>query len=149
MILPRRVRSYNKRGGHWADYGERQAWKKMLGAADITSDGTIKTPVTGRMRLELTRFAPTKRYLLDGDNFAAGAKRLIDTLVEFGYLLDDDRESIDGPYLYQKLADDKCYWTVVKITEAAEQRAPQLETVSPKDFSRMRLAQCAKKRRAA
>lgn len=149
MILPRRIRSYNKRGGHWADYSERQAWKKLIGTAEVTTDGSVKLPAVGRMKLEITRFAPQKRYILDVDNLAAGAKRLIDTLVEYGYLIDDDRAAIEGPFLSQKISSDKCYWAVVKITEAAEQQAPALEVVSPSDFSRMRarlsrqFAQCA------
>jgi hypothetical protein len=139
MVLPRRVRSPNKRGGHWAEYGERQAWRKLLLSADVTTDNSIALPVVGRMRLEITRLAPTKRYILDVDNMAASVKRLLDTLVECGFLLDDDRESIDGPYLSQKISQDACYWTIVKITEAAEQQAPKVEVVSPKDFSRLRL----------
>lgn len=138
MVLPRRVRSYNKRGGHWAEYRERQAWAQMLSAALVVDDGSLPRPVIKRMTLRIIRLAPTKRYTLDGDNYSAGAKRLIDSLVKAGFLVDDDRRWVDGPVLEQQLAADKCYWTIVVLTEAEQQEAPALKIVHRADFAKMR-----------
>jgi hypothetical protein len=130
MRLPRRLRSYNQRGGHWSEFSDRQAWANLLATTTVTSDGSITLPVKTRMRLDLIRLAPSKRYLLDKDNLSVSGKRLTDALVKAGYLIDDDRTHLDGAYVVQGLSRDKKYWTLVQLKEAAAY-VDNVQTVDP------------------
>lgn len=119
MLLPRRLRSYNRRGGHWSEYRDRKAWQQVLTESIRSADdGTFTLPTKKRMRLELLRLAPSKRYLLDKENLEVSGKRLVDTLVEYGYLVDDERRWCDGPWVTQGVSDDNCYWTIVTLSQA-------------------------------
>jgi hypothetical protein len=130
MRLPRRLRSYNQRGGHWSEYSDRQAWAKLLREAVFTTDGSVSVPAVTRMRLDLIRLAPSKRYLLDKDNLSISGKRLTDALVEAGYLIDDDRKNLDGAYVAQGLSRDKCYWTIVQLKET-QPYVDDVKTIDP------------------
>lgn len=134
MVLPRRLKSLNKRGGWRGEYSERMAWQKLLAEADVTDDGSLKRPVIGRMRLDVIRMAPSKRYLLDVTNLGASVKRLEDSLVEAGYLLNDDLKSVDGPFMSQAIATDKFYWTIVTLTEAPDY-VDRIARVDPRSFT--------------
>lgn len=118
MLLPRRLRGLNSRGGHWAEAGERKAWELMLTTAEFATDGSVVLPVTCRRRLEIIRLAPHRRYLLDKTNLDACGKRLEDALVALGYLVDDDRFGVDGPHITQGVSRDRCYWAVVTLLPA-------------------------------
>lgn len=119
MLLPKRLRSLNARGGHWVEAGERRAWEEMLASADIVTDGSMPVTAGGRRRLTMVRLAPSRRYLLDKTNLDGCGKRLEDALVALGYLIDDDRFGVDGPFITQAVSADIYYWVVLTLEETA------------------------------
>jgi hypothetical protein len=140
MMLPRRLRSPNQRGNWRSDHGERQAWALLIAKAESTVDfnetkvlygGSIK-PVNTRMKLEIMRLAPNQRYMMDEDNLAASTKRLQDSLKEAGYIVDDNRRWLEGPVVTQGVSDDKCYWVIVTLSEAAELAVYDFPVISPR-----------------
>lgn len=140
MLLPRRLRSYNQRGGHWSEYSDRKGWLKLLSDATFPeNDGTYQLPVKGRVRLELQRLAPSKRYLLDKENLEISGKRLVDTLVELGYMIDDARKWCDGPWVTQGVSADKRYWTIVTLSPIAPFKEDPEIVVSPTEAVRRKL----------
>ena len=149
LTLPRRLRSYNRRGGFWSEYRDRQMWAKLIDEAVVDTDHTIALPVTERMRLELIRMAPNKRYMLDKDNLEISGKRLVDSLVSKGYLVDDNRYWLDGPWLSQAISSDKCYWTLAKLTIAAPYEESKDEAQSPDVLAKRLLARLHRSRYVA
>lgn len=118
MLLPKRLKSLNSRGGHWEEAGERRAWEEMIATASVITDGSVKGPAVGRRRLAIVRLAPSRRYLLDKTNLDACGKRLEDALVALGYLIDDDRFGVDGPFITQAVSADIYYWVVLTLADA-------------------------------
>lgn len=118
MVLPRRLCSPNTQKNHWAQKRERDAWERLIAESDVRSDGSVCLPVTQRMRLEIVRLIPNRRFLMDKDNRDWSGKRLQDSLVALRYLVDDNAKHLDGPYVSQGLSTDKHYWTVVMLRPA-------------------------------
>lgn len=54
---------------------------------------------TTRRRLTITRYARSKRFLLDRGNFVGGCKPLLDAATRHGLILDDKEEHLDDQYL--------------------------------------------------
>lgn len=76
-----------------------------------------------RLRLEVVREAPTEKFFLDRTNLAFSVKGLEDALVRLQYLVDDNEEWEDGPWVSQRVSSDGKYWTIVTVSEAKEERA--------------------------
>lgn len=51
-----------------------------------------------RRRLTITRFAKSKRHLLDRGNLVGGCKPLLDAATQQGLILDDKEEHLDDIY---------------------------------------------------
>lgn len=116
--LPRRVKSLNVLCSRLSRYGDTQAWEKEIARATITSSDDSLGPCSKqRLRLSITRLAPSKAFFLDRTNLAGGVKGLEDTLVRLEYLVDDCEEWEDGPHVSQGVSDDGKYWTVVTLSE--------------------------------
>lgn len=146
MLLPKRLRSPNQRANWRSDHGERKAWTKLIESAEASIDwNTIReqfgspVPVITRMRLEILRLAPNQRYMMDADNLAFCAKRLQDTLKEKGYIIDDNMRWLDGPYVTQAVSEDKCYWTIVTLSPAADSTLHEFPVISAKAEAKRRL----------
>lgn len=125
MVLPRRLKSPNSIKTHWAYRNDRAGWQKEVESAVYSDVGGHRVSIAVmiadgiRMRLDVLRLAPSRRYLLDKDNADFCAKRLQDFLRQAQYFVDDNRMWLDGPYVTQGLSHDKCYWTVVTLTPEA------------------------------
>jgi hypothetical protein len=146
MLIPRRLKSPNQRTTWRAEHGEKMAWKRLIEQAESNIDirdakdrygGAI--PVITRMRLDILRLAPNQRYMMDADNLSFSAKRLQDTLKEKGYIVDDNMRWLDGPHIVQGISDDKCYWTIITLSQAADATVFNFPVVSAKDEVERRL----------
>lgn len=142
MMVPKPLKSLNKRGGFWAEHQERRAWEKIIKECGVVSDGSVTLPVSERRRLEVVRLAPSRRYLLDKTNLDACAKRLEDALVALGYLVNDDRFGVEGPFITQGVSSDKCYWALVTIS-AAQAYVDDIHILNPQDLAAEARAQAA------
>jgi hypothetical protein len=153
MMLPRRLRSPNQRANWRTDHGERQAWAKLIAKAECPIDfaeakaayGASIKPVNTRMKLEILRLAPNQRYMMDEDNLSASTKRLQDSLKEAGYIVDDNRRWLEGPTVTQGVSDDKCYWVIITLSEAAELAVYDFPIISARDEAKRRLKAATKR----
>lgn len=116
--LPERVKSLNVIKTGLARHRDTQMWEQLLTRAILASDdGTAPAhPATVRMRLDIQRVVPQKRFMLDVLNLA-GAKGLEDAVKRLGYIHDDCMDWCDL-HMSQRVATDKCYWTIVKVSPA-------------------------------
>jgi hypothetical protein len=132
------------------DHGEREAWRKLLSEAlhgtDMSAYGA-PFPVTTRMKLEVMRLAPNKRYMMDNDNLAASIKRLQDSLKEAGFLVDDNPRWLES-HIVQGISDDKKYWTIVTLSEAEGSKVYSFPVVSVKEEAKRRLEASVQRRMA-
>ncbi len=116
--LPRKLRSPNQIKTGLARYGDTKGWEAQFVAALVVgTDDSIGMGKQQRLKLEVVRRVPRKDFFLDRTNLAFSVKGLEDALVRLGYLVDDNEDWLDGPYVTQDVSDDKKYWTIVKISE--------------------------------
>lgn len=119
MLLPKKLVSPNRLKTGLARHGDTKAWEAMLRKVHLVADdGTLTFPTRKKMRLDVWRLAPSKKYFLDRTNAAFSVKGLEDALVRLGYLRDDSLKYLDGPYVEQDTSGDRKYWTLVKIRRA-------------------------------
>lgn len=119
LLLPRKLVSPNRIKTGLARHGDTKAWETMLLKAHmVTDDQSLRFPARSKMRLEVWRLAPSKKYFLDRTNCAFSIKGLEDALVRLQYLRDDSLKYLDGPYVEQDVSADRKYWTIVRIRKA-------------------------------
>jgi hypothetical protein len=93
---------------HWsAKMRLRSRWQWLVRAA--IADLKLKPEHLGYARVTIERFSPRR---LDADNFAGGAKQLMDCLVREGFIQDDSPRYIECEYRQHFGAEAK---TLVKI----------------------------------
>lgn len=61
---------------------------------------------SGRRKLTITRFAVSRRHLLDRGNLIGGCKPLLDAAIHQGLIVDDKEEYLDDEYR-QEVGDEK------------------------------------------
>ncbi len=122
-------------GAHWrVKYRERQQWQAHLLNALVLSLGTVHAQrllrpavalpgCTGgcrdRRRVEVTRFAPSRRHFVrDDDNLRFAVKPVLDALKQLGLIRDDHRKWLDLALPTQDLSNDKTWWTWIAIDAA-------------------------------
>lgn len=116
--IPRKLPSLNRLRTWRARHGDTQAWERAFVTAEILANDLSLGPETcQRLRLEITRLAPSKDWLLDRTNLAGSVKGLEDALVRLRYLVDDSEAWEDGPYVQQGVSEDKKYWTIIRLLE--------------------------------
>lgn len=83
-------------GGHWSKKHElRQRWAWLVRAARLKAK-VYDPPKYPRARLTIERFGAKH---LDHDNFVAGTKPMVDSLVREGFFVDDSPEHITATYI--------------------------------------------------
>lgn len=123
--LPCRLRSLNSLKTGIARHSDTVRWEKYLANAQcISNDGSVH-PKNGhgrkKLRLEVQRLTPSRRYILDQTNLQGGAKGLEDALMRLGLLVDDGPQWLEGPIATQALSTDGYYWTIIKLSVAKNQ----------------------------
>lgn len=114
--LPRKLRSPNQIKSGLARYGDTKGWEREFNDAKlILNDASMGPHMGERLRLEVVRLSPTKRFFLDRTNLAFCVKGLEDALVRLQFLVDDNEEWEDGPYVTQAESPDGKYWTIVRL----------------------------------
>lgn len=109
LDLPMAVPSLNAMNKmHWAKRNRlRGEWQWLVKAAVLND--RIKVHIIPRAKLTIERYGPKK---LDNDNFVGGAKQLIDSLVNEGFLVDDSPEHLVAQYIQHI---DRTHRTIVHI----------------------------------
>lgn len=116
--LPRKLLSMNKLQGGLSRFWDTKAWEReFLSAVVVSQDGSLAVGSGLRLRLDIVRFAPTKKWFLDRTNCAGGCKGLEDALVRLTYLVDDNEQWEDGPYPTQQVSEDGKYRTIVRLSK--------------------------------
>lgn len=93
---------------HWARrHRLRGQWQWLVKAAVLNDKVTVKTIPNAKVTIE--RYGAKK---LDHDNFVGGAKQLIDSLVQEGFLVDDSPSHVSIRYVQHI---DKTSRTLVHI----------------------------------
>ncbi|MBT8454160.1 MAG: hypothetical protein KJO40_19510 [Deltaproteobacteria bacterium] len=70
----------------------------------------------GRRRLVITRYAKSKRYLLDRGNLVGGCKPLLDAAIIRGLITDDTEDALDDHYRQE--VDAACPRTEIAVEDA-------------------------------
>lgn len=99
--IPRAVTSgnrhvYNVGGSRWAYAKERDEWTWWFRKA--RRENHI-TDTTTKRRVTLTRYYGGRQREFDQDNYATGAKPIVDAMVRAGLLVDDKCEYADISYV--------------------------------------------------
>lgn len=99
--IPRTVTSgnrhvYNVGGSRWAYKKERDEWQHWF-AVRGAEEGISRA--TGKRRVTLTRYYGGRQREFDQDNYATGAKPILDAMVRAGLLVDDKREYAEVAYV--------------------------------------------------
>jgi len=122
--LARILKSPNTwQGRHWRvkDRDTRE-WQVALAWAVWLSSchGEPPPQATGRVRVTVTRFVPTRRHFIrDEDNLRFCTKPLNDALTRLGWIRDDSRRWLEQPLPSQRVSVDHRHWTVVTIEPIA------------------------------
>lgn len=135
MRFPRRLRSLNNVRSDLSRFGDKKAWEGLFETmVTLEDDHSLRPGLKCRMRVEVQRLCPTKRYFLDRTNLhGGGIKQLEDCLTQLGWLVDDCETWEDGPYLSQALSEDAKYWTDIKITKAEARAQDNPDRIWPVD----------------
>ena len=101
-------------------YRNRHAYAKLRTEFELwimagMANGRIPK-ATGRRKLTITRYAKSKRYLLDRGNLVGGCKPLLDAAIQMGLIMDDKEELLDDHYEQEVCA--KRPRTEVEVTDA-------------------------------
>jgi hypothetical protein len=112
LVIPVPTPSVNAiHGHHWRrKHKEKALWLWLVKEARLQARIYETDAPLERARLTVERWGPRE---LDDDNFRAGAKWLIDSLVQEGFIVDDKPSCIGTPTYIQHLGQP--YRTVVKI----------------------------------
>ena len=119
-------------GMHWREKNrERKAWMASLSNAVVAAVGISRAqqllgPESGipnctggctvRRRVEVTRFAPTRRnFVRDDDNLRFAVKPVLDALKHLGLIRDDHRKWIELALPTQELSTDGTFWTWIAV----------------------------------
>lgn len=129
--IPKKLRTLNALKGWRARYGDTKSWEQAIKDCRTLTDAVGAASIAGmmpllavRMRLEILRLAPTKRELLDTTNAAGSVKGLEDALKRLGYIVNDDLDWLDGPYVSQAIAPDRQFWAIIKLSKASSYQVP-------------------------
>lgn len=113
LDIPESTPSVNpSRGLHWSRAVRLRArWRWLVKAARLDAKLYTVTPLR-KARLTIERWGPKA---LDTDNYIGGAKQLLDSLVEEGFIVDDKPACIGRPDYIQHIGPRR---TIVRIEPA-------------------------------
>lgn len=113
LDIPESTPSVNSsRGLHWSKMIRLRArWRWLVKAARLDAKLYAVSPLS-KAKLTIERWGPRT---LDSDNLVAGAKQLLDSLVEEGFIVDDKPECIGQPQYFQHIGPRR---TLVRIEPA-------------------------------
>lgn len=114
LDIPESTPSVNpSRGAHWSKtHRLRARWQWLVKAARLDAKLFAKPIPLRKARVTIERWGPKA---LDHDNYVAGTKQLIDSLVREGFIADDNPGCIGQPQHLQHIGPRR---TVVRIEPA-------------------------------
>lgn len=114
LDIPESTPSVNpSRGVHWSKtHRQRARWGWLVKAARLDAKLFTNLIPLAKARVTIERWGPKA---LDHDNYVAGAKQLLDSLVREGFIADDKPACIGQPSYLQHIGQHR---TLVRIEPA-------------------------------
>ena len=110
IIIPIIIQSLNQTlRQHWGAKSRTKKEYKVLIRNQMRLNRIKKTDVAVRWNVTITSY---RKKLLDKDNLIGGAKSLLDSLCDEGFIFDDTPDMVSVRY-YQKISKSKEYYTEI------------------------------------
>ena len=112
IIIPIMIQSLNKTlRQHWGAKSRTKKEYKVLIRNQMRLNRIKKTDVGVKWNVTITSY---RKKLLDKDNLIGGAKSLLDSLCDEGFIFDDTPDMVNVRY-YQKISKSKeCYTEITR-----------------------------------